>query len=673
MNANQGGEGRELGQRRRRGRLFFILLCFLSLWLPASPARAAGLSLEYFLGFDGRFRLGAWTPLRVVLENRGVPLRGVLEVVVTTGSEYYQNVHAATYAAPVDLPTQARKGYTFAVHIASFSHPLVMRVVSDGRVVLTQALNLRPYYVTAPFFLVLGERISPDLFGQLPAGGVPAAPSPRLLPVTWYGFEGVEMVLLEPGALTALTPDQAAALAEWVRAGGFVVLSGGWRYEPLLSPQARRLLPISVQGIAQPSALKGLEAFGGRPWSGPGPVPVVQASIQGAELLAFENGLPLILQKDVGYGRVVFLAFDPFSPPFSRWAGQRSFWGRVYGLKPAAPPGPIPLPAEALEQEMLAELPAGFPSFVWTLSFLAAYVALVGVMLHRLEHTRTSKRTLALALPLAAVVFSALSLGLLYIPQVSHGRSFSRFVHVRVPADGRPARLETILGLYAVRPTFYRIRLAGAGSPVLSLGATRAADLARQDEVLSEENGRQTIEVRLPSWSHRFFHLQGFVDLGLKAEARLDEAGLEVAVDNPTSQGVRGVRIAYDGRLFDFGDVPPGRRLVRRLDRARLLAESGLDLTELKRVEESPPADFEGRLRQRIERRVFEIILSVVKSRARPEAITLFGWLDSDPLSLEVHPGDAVGGAVRLFEWDVPLRGSGGGSAEGGRGAGDAG
>jgi len=636
-----------------------FLLCFAPVLFSVFPVRAAGLGLDYTLGFDSRFRLGAWTPLTVVLENQGAPLRGVLEVVVTTGSEYYQNVHATTHAASVDLPAHTRKAYAFSLRIDAFSHPLIMRVKSGGRVVLRRSVNLRPHYVTEPLFLVLGERISPDLFGQLPAGGVPLAPLARLLPRTWYGFEGVGMILMEAAVLSALDQDQAAALAEWVRGGGFVVLCGGWRYEPLLGPQAQRLLPLTVSGLEQVASLKSLAAFAGRPWTQPGPAPVVRAAIQGAEPLAVEDGLPLILQKDLGYGRVIFLAFDPFAPSFSRWAGQARFWERVYGLKPPAGPGPMPLPLAGLEKEMLAELPAGFPSFIWTALFLGVYVVLVGLLLHRIEHTRTRQRLLALGLPLAAAIFSLLCLGLLYARQADRGRSYSRFVHVMIPEDGRPARLEAVVGLYAVRPTFFRVHLARAGFPLRPLGAPLVADQARQDEVLSDEAGGQTLEARMPAWSHRFFYLRGVVDLDLKAEARLGDAGLEVAVDNPTGRAIRGVRLAYDGRLFDFGDVPAGRRLVRRLGQARLRLESGLDTADLKRESESSASDYQERLRQRIERWAFEFILSSVKSRSHPESVALYGWLDEDPLGLAVRPGDASGSVVRLLEWRVPLKRSG--------------
>ena len=61
------------------------------------------IAIEYSLGFNDRFQLGKWTPLTVVLENRGRTTSGILEVIVTSGSEYLRNIHQTVYSMDVEL------------------------------------------------------------------------------------------------------------------------------------------------------------------------------------------------------------------------------------------------------------------------------------------------------------------------------------------------------------------------------------------------------------------------------------------------------------------------------------------------------------------------------------------------------------------------------------------
>jgi hypothetical protein len=92
-------------------------LCLLMASFMPLPAYSAALSLDYSVGFNGQFQLNTWTPVTVVLENRDHPISATLEIVVTSGSEYQQDVYPSTYAVAVELPTGSRKRYAFTVMI----------------------------------------------------------------------------------------------------------------------------------------------------------------------------------------------------------------------------------------------------------------------------------------------------------------------------------------------------------------------------------------------------------------------------------------------------------------------------------------------------------------------------------------------------------------------------
>ena len=69
-----------------------LIIMLMVIFIPL-PAYSAALSLDYSIGFNDHFQLNTWTPVTVVLENRDRPISGTLEVIVTSGSEYHQDVY----------------------------------------------------------------------------------------------------------------------------------------------------------------------------------------------------------------------------------------------------------------------------------------------------------------------------------------------------------------------------------------------------------------------------------------------------------------------------------------------------------------------------------------------------------------------------------------------------
>ena len=95
-----------------------IIISLMTLAIPL-PSLSASISLEYSIGFNDHFQLNTWTPVTVFIENKGRSTHGTLEVLVTSGSEYDQDVYQAIYATDAELPNNSKKTYALTVLITS--------------------------------------------------------------------------------------------------------------------------------------------------------------------------------------------------------------------------------------------------------------------------------------------------------------------------------------------------------------------------------------------------------------------------------------------------------------------------------------------------------------------------------------------------------------------------
>jgi hypothetical protein len=636
------------------GPLAFLLL------LGVIPAFPASISLEYSLGFNGLFQLGKWAPLNIMLENNGRTTSGTLEIIVTSGSEYRRDVHYATYAMDVELPTNSKKLYSFTILIDSFTHPLIMRLKQSQRTLLSTSLNLRPHYATKRLVPVVGEGIATDFISMLPKGVLPVISPARFLPETWYGYDGVEMLILHASALSQLRERQFIALTEWVTRGGYIVTAGSLNYGAFLKERTRRLLPVNILGVKRIYELNSLEGFCGEGLSSPDPFLILHAEIDESVALLKEDDIPIIIQREMWLGKVIFLAFDYQAPPFTNWTGRCSFWNEMLALKPRIAHSSFDFEEQNILSSMISGIPTHFPRFILALSFFAVYAILIKIIFMRVGGNRGQRRRNISYLLAISIVFSMVSCWLLSLKNAQKDLSYNSFHHVKNVGHNMIASSRYIVGFYSIRGGDYRLSLGPTFSPITPILPHRAEDIPLHSLALHENDVEQTISVSMDRWSHRFFQINSMIKFPIQGKVFQNEQGLVIMIENLIPHAIIDCQIYFANRLFFLGNIAPSGKLVKRLARSDISQKELFQVETVKNLAESIVPYTPTSFLEVMQKDLMESLLRLVHSRyhSREDVLHLFGWIESELISVNLNHSGITGEGVALLEWEIPVRSS---------------
>jgi hypothetical protein len=168
------------------------------------------------------------------------------------------------------------------------------------------------------------------------------------LPAAWYGYEGVDTVIVATsttsidGGLRPGAP-QIEALDSWVRQGGRLLLCAGSQADRIARPESpwSRFLPGRLKAMVGLHQTGQLETYAGSTIpvplgvAGPDELRVPQlVDVKGVVELC-EADLPLLVRTASGFGEAAFLATDLDQPPLLTWKGRRLLIRRLLD-QPAA-------------------------------------------------------------------------------------------------------------------------------------------------------------------------------------------------------------------------------------------------------------------------------------------------------------------------------------------------
>ncbi len=324
-------------------------------WAVAQPNEKPRMA-EVRLGFDGVYKLGCWTPVEVDLVGGATPLAGQVKITVPDSDGV-----PTTVFSPAESPVTLEPGETTTVRlfvrVGRSQGSLHASLLADGEVACQRTFHVSPQPgagaitggVPATNRLLLHFGPSFGLNDLVPnnqtanpsdATHVIRIEDPDRLPARWYGYEGIDTVLLTTSRAELYQPleqnrARVEALREWVERGGKLVLFCGQNAEELLRPGGvlADFAPGEFEAMVPLRQSLPIESFSGSE------VPITRnrrldlrapslTNVRGTVLAHAgpkATDLPLVVRSRLGLGEVVFLGLDFDQPPLRDWPGRTAF------------------------------------------------------------------------------------------------------------------------------------------------------------------------------------------------------------------------------------------------------------------------------------------------------------------------------------------------------------
>jgi hypothetical protein len=613
------------GRNLRRPACPYVwLICSLASALLSPATFAAAASADSRLpeivglrvGFDGYFKLGAWTPLEVTLRGGSEAAAGQLSMIVPDGDNAPSRVMSPP-DQPIQLSTGQTSRATLYAKLGREPQSLVVVFQAHGLPEVRRSFDARSDDQDAGRALALGsdEKLMLTLGQSIaPVGNVEGAPPSRWvniadfdrLPARWYGYEGVDLLILginspEAAANLRRANEQLDGIDQWLRLGGRMLLAVGAEAPQVLAPDAplARFAPGTFDKVETLRRAPGLEAFSRSshriPPRGRGDAIDLAVtrlqSVTGVVLLE-EAGLPLIVETPRAFGEITLLAFDPSRPPIADWQGRGPLVERlVSGGKPTANYETLPaLQAQASRvglSDLAGQLRGALDQFsgrlipFWVVALLIlGYIALIGPLdyflvkkvFKNMQLTWVTFPTIVLGVSLGAYLLAGSIKGdRLQLNQVDL---------VDVDARSGLVRGTTWLNVFSPTTSSYdlslRVRLQGAtdkpsdevlfswlGLPGSAWGGMQSATgpgvFARPYDFAPGLDRLRGVTIDV--WSTKSFtarwrdHWSSPVPSQLKASG---DQGLHGSVTNPLSTTLSRGLLLYGRWAYSLGNVSPG-------------------------------------------------------------------------------------------------------------------
>jgi hypothetical protein len=370
------------------------------------------------VGFGDLYKVGHWTPVEIIARGGRQPMTGFVTVTVPDGDGTRSTVRSER---PYQfLPGQQTRMLLY-VKPGQLDADFVIRLVrdSEGRDEIAfqrfstryEADPLHPRQAipaTQELMVGLGPPIglasvlTNRNLGQQPdhEANFVNLDSAAPFPTRWYGYDGVDWLILStsrPEIFGVFSPPSAqlAALKQWVRLGGRLLLCVGDHAQEMLGPDApfADFVPGRFVGTKTLRPARAFESY----IAASEPLPETRgaaggrlnipqiADVRGRVEVQEGPDLPLVVRAPYGFGEVVFVAVDLDQPPFSRWSQRGRLVARLLGFAdPSQPQDPVQQVYGF--NDLSGQLRAGLDQFTgvkiapfWLVALLIAiYIAFIG-------------------------------------------------------------------------------------------------------------------------------------------------------------------------------------------------------------------------------------------------------------------------------------------------------
>lgn len=329
-------------------------------------------------GPETRYKTGNWAPVFVTIETlKGFPLGEKLLMEVSTvdsdnvGNRYLTEVTGLEPEQKVTFMTYVRPGNmsgetSVTLHdrsgnfLVSAKPNRLSQNPLQGDSILYLAAGSRLYKFKRALYAQDRQDVRDEEVVDVGNRKFAFVDKVEQLPTRAFGYQGADVVVLtshNDTFIKSLVEEQnqcKAALAEWVRNGGKLVISVGHNHQfvgqlltQIEKETKQKLIDCEIQGVVLRRHLH-MRGWVQQEFVEDLPAPGVEVAMlapgKGVDVLVKEKDFqivgdrppkfdeverPLIVQAPCGLGRVMLIACDIDQAPFTQWGGQTQFYQRL--------------------------------------------------------------------------------------------------------------------------------------------------------------------------------------------------------------------------------------------------------------------------------------------------------------------------------------------------------
>ena len=414
-------------------------------------------SLTVRAGFDGYCKEGYWFPVRVEVQNSGPDLNAMVQVTYKNGS----GGNSAT-SMELALPSTSHKEVVLYVFPQGSMRDMKVSLLVGRRTVGETSISVKCLGEENLLFGVLsGTPSTYDVLNDVkPLKGFARVAQLKLsdLPDRGQALASLDALVVSNTDTATLSMEQEKALELWISGGGKLLVIGGANWQPTTAG-IQEFVPVEIQSTQNVTSLSELQSYLSD--SNPlelGAITAVGKLREGADVLVKQNGVPILIQKQMGFGKVYFLAVDPGLRPLSDWGGMKSFYDLLLGNKP-------PLPAWMTgnyvgyntNQALGALDELGVPSTIYVCSLLALYVLIIGPINYLVLRFAKRREMAWVSIPVLVILFSCISYGFGFLYR-GGTPILNRLVMVQAWDGVENAQVHALTGIYSPSRAKYNLQ-----------------------------------------------------------------------------------------------------------------------------------------------------------------------------------------------------------------------
>jgi hypothetical protein len=440
--------------------IFIGMLC--ALFAPFNAAKEVRAQSQETItvttdaGLDGFCKTDEWLPVHVTVKNTGADINARVQ------TSYKNNVGGQTVdGADISLPSTSRKEFFLYVTPQGLMRTFSVSVLDGNKVLAKENININCTSDTTTLFGVVTD--NPSNFTALnnvrPLTGITRTAQLNIsdLPDQAQGWGMLDALVISNVDTGTLSPEQKESLKLWVTNGGKLFVTGGIQWQNTTAG-LNDILPIKLRSTQNVAGLPALSAYAMD--SDPLEVESILATgtaEAGTNILVEQSGIPVLLEKEIGYGKVFFFAADPGLQPLNDWDGMQDIYEHLLAVKSPKPSWSHGVWDSYQANAALATLPElALPSFFYICGWLGLYIVVIGpvnyFVLRRMKRTELAWVTV----PVLVILFTSLAYFSGYLYRGTRP-ILNRIMLTQAWQGAEQSHTTVLAGLYSPTRTTYNV------------------------------------------------------------------------------------------------------------------------------------------------------------------------------------------------------------------------